>query len=147
MELLAPPDTGTAVGVPVDADGDHKATNNTATPTHFLKHHPEINGVLNSTDQPLFPKPLVEETGRLKDAENVSRLEQLLTLQDSTRILQLFLRVPTIAHQTILHAMDKLTLISLLQVSIIQALPIPTLVTTLNQVNQLCTPHKLALTG
>ena len=108
--------------------------------------HLVINGVLHSMDQLLFPNNLEVETGKPQDVESASKLPHNQIFPDSTRILLLFLKEPITAHQIILHAMDKLTSISLLQVLITQMLLGPTLVINTKE-NKLFILLKPALTG
>ena len=123
-------------------------TINMFTVTQMLSSqlHLVINGVLHSMGQLLFPNNLEVETGKPQDVESALKLPLNQIFQDSTRILLLFLKEPITAHQTILHAMDKLTSISLLQVLITQVLLGPTLVIN-TKVNKLFILLKPALTG
>jgi hypothetical protein len=130
----------------VDAVSDQRVKKSTATQMLSLLLHQAINGVLNSMDQLRFPNNLEVETGKPQDAENASKLPLKQTFQDLARLQLLFLKEPTTAHQTILHAMDKLTSISPLQVSITQQLPGLTLVINM-KVNKLFILLKPVLTG
>ena len=130
----------------MDAVSGHTIKKFTATQMLSLQLHLVINGVLHSMDLLLFPNNLEVETGKPQDVESALKFPLNQIFLDSTSILLLFLKEPITAHQTILHAMDKLTSISLLQVLITQMLPGPTLVIN-TKVSKLFTLLKPALTG
>ena len=84
--------------------------------------HPLINTMLNSMDLLLYLKLSEEETGWQKAVENASKWLVHPTLEATMSKLSSSWKVPTTAHQVTHLAMERLILISLLQVSITQML-------------------------
>lgn len=72
MELLQPPDIGTAVEVLVDVDLEIQTSQLTAIPMLCLLLHLETSIMLSSMDLLLYLTHLEEEIGWTKLAENAS---------------------------------------------------------------------------
>tara|TARA_B110000285_G_scaffold72691_1_gene83696 strand:- start:127 stop:783 length:657 start_codon:yes stop_codon:yes gene_type:complete len=95
---------------------------------------------LSSMELLPYLKNLVEETGWLTLVENASKLTPKEKLSSS--------RLPTTAHQTILHVLTALLIsISPLQVSITQETVSPTAATVFSLTTMPCMFHKPAPTG
>lgn len=123
--------TGTAVVVPVDVDGNQMEIiqKHIAILMHCSQLQEEINTALNFMEVLLFQIHLEEETGLLQDVANAGKLkDQMAKL--------LYWRELIIAHQTMMFATTNPTLILPYQLLIMQEQVFQMCATELNQENQ-----------